>query len=160
DWHLGIVPEGSNFMDGVGTGAFVLESFEPGVRLRAKRNSSDWRTNRGYVDAIEIIAINDPPARLNALMSGSVHIINKITPNTVSVLEKNPEIQVLNVTGAGHPEFAMLCDTPPYDNADLRLAMKYALDREAIMKIVLRNYGRVGNDQPIPSYDPFYADIP
>ena len=57
--------------------------------------------------------------------------------------------------------FPMRCDTAPFNNKDVRLALKYAIDREKIVKAVLRGYGRIGNDQPIPSYDPFFAaDIP
>src|SRR5262249_45113297 len=43
---------------------------------------------------------------------------------------------------------------------DLRLALKYAIDREEMVKRVLLGYGKVANDQPIPSSDPNYADIP
>jgi peptide/nickel transport system substrate-binding protein len=44
DYHLGIVPEGTSFTAGVGTGAFVLEAFQAGVRARTKRNPNDWRS--------------------------------------------------------------------------------------------------------------------
>lgn len=161
DVHLGIVPEGSKFTDGVGTGAFVLESFEPGVRTRMKRNPNDYRTNRGYVDLTETVAISDTTARLSALLSGSVHLISKLDPSTVTQVDRNPKTQVFNIAGNGYSVFAMYCDTPPYDNLDVRLALKYAIDREAILKTVLRGYGKIGNDHPIASFDPmFAADIP
>src|SRR3546814_41237 len=49
----------------------------------------------------------------------------------------------------------------PFDNNDVRLALKYAIDRQDIVDKILRGYGEVGNDHPIPSFDPFYAaDIP
>jgi peptide/nickel transport system substrate-binding protein len=55
----------------------------------------------------------------------------------------------------------MRADTPPYDNNDVRLALKYAIDRDKILKILLFGYGTIANDQPIPSFDPLYAaDIP
>ncbi|MDF2764647.1 MAG: peptide transporter [Rhodospirillales bacterium] len=161
DYHLGVAPEGAAF-DGLGTGAFILENFEPGVRTLAKRNPNYWNSDkRGHVDSTEILAINDPTARASGLQSGSLHLINRADPKIVSVLQKNPNIQILEISGAGHYCFPMRADTAPFDNNDVRLALKYAIDRDEIVKKVLRGHGKVGNDQPIPSFDPFYAaDIP
>jgi peptide/nickel transport system substrate-binding protein len=161
DWHIAIVPEDSAYNDGIGTGAFMLESFEPGVRARTTRSPNDYRSDRGYVDTVETLAINDPVARISALLSGSVHIINQINPHNVAALQKHPETQIFNIAGTGHCEFGMFIDRPPFNDPDLRLALKYAIDREAILKTVLHGYGKLGNDQPIASFDPFYAsDIP
>jgi peptide/nickel transport system substrate-binding protein len=161
DYHLGVAPEGAPF-DGLGTGAFILENFEPGVRTLAKRNPNYWNSaNRGHVDSTEVLAINDPTARASGLQSGSLHLINRADPKIVAVLQKNPNVQILEISGAGHYCFPMRCDTAPFDNKDLRLALKYAIDRDEIVKKVLRGHGKIGNDHPIPSFDPFYsADIP
>jgi peptide/nickel transport system substrate-binding protein len=158
DHHLSIGPDGSSFTDGVGTGAFVLQSFQPGVRTLTKRNPNDWRRDRGFVDSVETLAINDPTARLSALQSGSIHLMNQVDPRVAAQLERHPQIQLFNISGGGHYAFPMRTDTPPFDNLDMRLALKYAVDREALVKTVLRGYGKVGNDQPIPSYDPFFAE--
>jgi len=45
----------------------------------------------------------------------------------------------------------MHCDTAPFQNADLRLALKYAIDRQAILDKVLGGYGTIGNDYPVNS---------
>jgi peptide/nickel transport system substrate-binding protein len=155
--QLVILPEGVSFTAGVGAGAFVLESFEPGVRARIKRNPNYWRSDRGFLDSVEVLVINDRTARTSALLSGAIHLMNLIDPRDAPQFAKRPEIQIFNVPGGGYPAFIMRCDTAPFDNNDLRLAMKYAISREAIVKTLLRGYGKVGNDNPIPSYDPFFA---
>jgi peptide/nickel transport system substrate-binding protein len=157
DFHLGIGPEGSKFDDGVGTGAFVLQSFEPGVRATTRRNKDDWRSDRGYVDTVEVLGINDPVARLSALQSGSIHVMNRVEPKTAEALASQPNFQLFNVAGGGHYTFPMRCDIAPFNNSDLRLAMKFAVDRDRMLKTVLRGYGKIGNDQPIPAFDPFFA---
>jgi len=45
----------------------------------------------------------------------------------------------------------------PYDNNDVRLALKYAINREHIVKTVLRGYGTVGNDHPISAIMRYHA---
>ncbi|HZS84458.1 MAG TPA: ABC transporter substrate-binding protein [Stellaceae bacterium] len=160
DYHLGIGPEGTKF-DGVGTGCYILESFEPGVRARTKINPNKWRSDRGFVESVETLAINDTTARVNALISGSAHLINRVDPKTVGLLKNNKKVVVHEIAGAAHYTFPMRCDMAPFDNKDFRLAMKYAIDREAIVKTVLLGHGKVGNDQPIATFDPYYAaDIP
>ena len=50
----------------------------------------------------------------------------------------------------------MRTDMAPFDNVDV-LALKLAMDREAILKTVLRGYGNVGNDHPISPANQFHA---
>lgn len=161
DYHLCIGPEGSTFLDGVGTGPFLLDKLEPGVRSLTHKNPNYWRTDRAFVDSVETLAINDTTARVSALLSGSVHLINRVDPKGVGLLEKNPKLQVFEIAGAAHYTFPMRCNMKPFDNNDVRLAMKYALDREKLLKLVLDGHGKIGNDIPVPSYDPFFStDIP
>lgn len=161
DYHICIGPEGTDFLDGIGTGPYMLEKIEPGVRGITKLNPNKWIADRGFVDSIETLAINDTTARLNALISGSCHIINRVDPKTVSLLKSRKDLQVLEIAGCGHYTFPMDCRAAPFNNPDLRRALKYAIDRDAILKTVLFGHGKVGNDHPIPDFDPNFAgDLP
>jgi peptide/nickel transport system substrate-binding protein len=54
----------------------------------------------------------------------------------------------------------MLTNVAPFDNNNVRLALKHAVDREALLKTILFGHGTVGNDHPItPAYPFFAADI-
>ena len=55
DYHLCVGPEGSNFQDGIGTGAFILDSFKPGDRTITKRNPNYFISDRGFVDSVESV---------------------------------------------------------------------------------------------------------
>ena len=161
DYHLLIMPEGSDPASGIGTGPFVIESFEPGVRTFATRNPNYWKEGRAHVDSVESLVLNDLTARTSALQTGAVHIVNRVDPKTVDLLKRSPNVEILAVPSAGHYLFPMRTDMAPFDNKDVRLALKYAIDRKEIVDKILRGYGEVGNDHPIPSFDPMYAaDLP
>lgn len=161
DYHLLVMPDQGDPLAGIGTGGYIIETFEPGVRAIATRNPNYWKENRAFADSVETVGINDLSARTSALQSGAVDFVNRIDPKTVGFLQSNPDVTIYDVPSAGFYTLPMRCDTPPFDNLDMRLALKYALDREEIVKRVLGGYGVVGNDQPVSSLDRFYAaDIP
>ena len=55
-----------DWQSGVGTGAFKLESFEPGVRFVAKRNPNYWKEGRGHFDEIQAELIRETAGFLDA----------------------------------------------------------------------------------------------
>ncbi|XHE55766.1 ABC transporter substrate-binding protein [Phaeobacter sp. BS34] len=160
DYHLMIQPDGGfdNPAAGIGSGAYMLEADEPGVRHMWKKNPNYWDDTRGHVDEVEIVVINDATARMAALQSGQVHIANRVEPKVAGLLDRAPNLTVRNAAGPGHYVFIMHCDTAPFDNNELRLALKYAINREEMVDKVLRGYGSVGNDMPVNAAYPLFDD--
>ena len=153
-----IVPAGTtDFSDCNGTGGYKLTEFEPGVRLFAKRNPNYWKAGRAHFDEVQILSIADTIARTTALKTGQVDVMNRPDRKTAHLLGRAPGLQIVDVPGALLYTFNMLADTPPYDDNDVRLALKYSVDREHLVKTILRGYGRVGNDQPIASVVKYHA---
>lgn len=162
DYHFLVVPDGfTDWANPVGTGPFVYESYEPGVRSRFTRNESYWKPGCANVDAVEVIVINDISARTNALMSGQVHAINSLDFKTVDLLRQNPNLQIVQSAGGQHFTFLMDCTQTPFTDNNVRMAVKFAVDRQQLLDTALRGYGRLGNDHPIPSTDRFYnSELP
>ncbi|MEJ5022644.1 ABC transporter substrate-binding protein [Ochrobactrum vermis] len=161
-YHLVVQPGGGidNPAAGIGTGPYRIASFQPGVRVLLERNKDGWRDDRGYVDSVELLVINDVTARTAALTSGQVHLINQLSAKTVPLLKRVPNVEIVNVPGRGHVTFPMRCDTGPFTNPDLRMAMKYAIDREQMLRNAFGGFGTIGNDFPInTTYPNFPADI-
>ncbi len=150
DYHLTIVPDGTtDFEKGMGTGPFVLDSHEPGVRAFAKRNRNYFKSGRGHFDEVETLGIKDATARTNALKTGQIDAMNRAERKTVHLLKRMPGIKVIQTTGTKHYTIPMDFRKAPFNNLDARLALKYAIDRQQLVKTVLRGYGVVGNDHPI-----------
>ncbi len=164
DYHLIILPSADGVVDatgGVGTGGYMLESFEPGVRVLAKRNPNYFKAGRGHFDEVEMLSIIDVTARQNALMNGDVEAIDRVDPKTVALLARNPAIDILEVTGTLHYTFPMRLDVAPFDNYDLRMALKLAVKRQELVDKILLGHGSLGNDHPIsPATSGYAPDIP
>jgi len=159
DYRMLIVPQkdGVPQFNGVGTGGYVLKEFEPGVRASVERNPNYWRSDRAFFDSAEIISMSDPTARQNALITGGVDIIDQVDLKTVQLLKRRSEIEVMNTSGGLHYVYAMDSTLAPFDNTHVRQALKYGLDREALLQKVLRGYGSIGNDHPIAPTMQYHA---
>jgi peptide/nickel transport system substrate-binding protein len=160
DYHLIMLPLGK---DGkidpqveAGTGGYVLDAFEPGVRATLKRFGNYWKPDRAHFDEVTFTAANDVVARQSALQSNTFDAIIECDYNTVDLMARGGDIMVDEVPSGTFVDMTMFCDTKPFDNPDLRLALKYATDREQLMKTVLKGHGSIGNDQPIAPTMPFY----
>ena len=160
DYHLIIQPGGGvDAPDaGVGTGPYKVSVNEPGVRHGGERFADYWDSSRGHADQVEIVVINDSTARTSALQAGQVHMINRVEPKIVDLIKRVPGVTIQNVAGRGHYVFIMHCDKEPFSNNDLRLALKYSMNREEMVDKILRGYGSVGNDIPINQSYPLFAD--
>ncbi len=161
DIHLPIVPARNDgtidWQSGIGAGGYRLSSFDPGVRATFKRNPNYWKADRAHLDEIELLSIVDAAARSNALMTGEIHVLDRCDLKTVHLLKRRENVRVEEVTGTLHYTFPMRTDLAPFDNADVRLALKLAVDREELVQKILRGHGIVGNDHPIGPANRFYA---
>lgn len=162
DYHIPILPsngDGTVDMSGIGTGPYVVKQWEPGVRFTVERNPNYWKDGKAHFDSAELLAVVDVAARTNALTTGEVHMMDRCDLKTVHLLKRNRNLTVTQVTGTRHYTFPMHTNTAPFDNVDVRLALKYALNREEMVQKILRGYGALGNDTPIAPATSFYTSL-
>jgi peptide/nickel transport system substrate-binding protein len=163
-FSFGIYPakdDGSiDWQSGIGTGAYRLKSFKPGERAELEKNRNFWQAGRGHFDSGELLTIQDTAARQNALLTKEVDGIDRLDLKTVDRLKQAAGIKVEEVRGKLHYTFPMLTSVAPFSDNNVRLALKHAIDREALLKTILFGHGTVGNDHPLtPAYPFFAADI-
>ncbi|MGO4560284.1 ABC transporter substrate-binding protein [Mesorhizobium sp. 2RAF21] len=139
-----------------GTGGYILKEHEPGVRSFLTRNPNYWRDDRAFADEIELLCISDASARINALVTGQVDAIDEVDLKTVTLLQRQSGITVEESTGPLHYSFPMRTDLAPFNDVNVRLAMKHAINRQEMLDKILLGHGTIGNDHPIgPSYQYF-----
>ncbi len=150
-----------DWRSGIGCGGYVLREFEPGLRAALERHPNFWKSGRAWFDSVEMLTIADVAARTNALLSGSIDLMDRCDTRTIGHLEDNDTVRVKRVTGSQHYVYPMRTDTAPFTDNNVRLALKHALDREKFVELVLNGYGSPGNDHPIAPTNRFYArDLP
>ena len=159
DYHVLVVPNGfTDWSKPDGTGAYALETFQPGVKVVTKNTGHYWKPNRGNFDSIELRYIPDVAARTQALISGQIDCANRLDPKTVGFVQKSPKLDVVQSKGSGNRfAFVAHCDDPGFSDNDVRMALKYGVDRQKIVDTVYKGYASIGNDTLIGPSNPYFA---
>ena len=146
----------TNFKNPVGTGPFMFESFTPGQQSVFKKNPNYWVSGQPYVDELKIISIDDPTARLNALLNGDIDAMAQLPTAQAKAHAQTGDMFVLSGKSPQPMMFYMDTTKAPFNNPDVRMAIKLIADRQALVDGALNGYGQLGNDivgKGLPWYD-------
>lgn len=161
DYHMTICPanaDGSiNWQDGSGSGPYKITDWEFGIGGRLERHDG-WHRDGAHFDDIEITILNDPNARQTAIVTGDVDAITSIDLKTLALLSRSPDVEIDNVPSGSAITLPMFCDTAPFDDVNVRLALKYAMDRQEIIEKIAFGTATMGNDYHISSNMPYYPN--
>jgi peptide/nickel transport system substrate-binding protein len=163
DYHLPVMASADGMIDPTSTdgcGGYIVESYEPGVQATLNRNPNYWKSDKAHFDQIVLLSILDPAARLNALMTGEVDTIDQVDPASIALLESRGVAKILSISGNAHYVFPMDARVAPFTDNNVRLALKYAFDRQELVDKILAGHGSVANDNPIgPANRYFHAEM-
>ncbi|MEM6375122.1 MAG: ABC transporter substrate-binding protein [Pseudomonadota bacterium] len=161
DYHLTIVPaneDGSaNWQSGIGCGPYKTRELEFGVGAQLERHD-DWHGEGAYFDECEFLVINDPNARQTALVTGDVDAASLLENKTLTLLARSPDVEVDTVASAQAITMPMHCDTAPFDNVDVRMALKLAINREELIEKITFGAATIGNDFHHSPAMPYFPD--
>jgi len=144
------VQAGNNLADDMmGTGPFKYQDRQPGVQLRLVRNENYYVPGRPYLDGITFTFFADETARVTALRTNAVDIMDFVPQADQSGLEANKDITLYTDKETNLFQFAMRQDRPPLDNVKVRQALSSAVDREAALKAALFGRGAVLTGGPL-----------
>jgi peptide/nickel transport system substrate-binding protein len=157
--NCAVVQNGTkDFNNGMGTGPFKLQSFDPGKRSVFTRNENYWGDGGPYVDELVIdSSFSSDEARTNALLAGQVDIVPQASFTLAKANASSGRIVVGNQPGPGTTPLIMRVDKGALSNPDLRRALKLIPDRGKYVDAAYAGYGTVGND--LMGYtNQFFAD--
>ena len=136
----------------IGTGPFIPVEFTPGVRSVGRRNDNYFR-GEVWLDEIELFAITDPISRVNALISGDIHLAADIDTKAIKQVEAHEHVEVWSQPAATWTGICCMLDRYPGNNPDFVWAMKHMADRKRGVRSIMKGHATIGNDNAIgPSY--------
>jgi len=164
DYHLTMLPANDDgtieWESGIGAGPYVIEKNEFGIGVQLKRHDG-WHREGAYFDRIDMTVLNDPNARQTALVTGDVDAISSVDLKTMALLNRRSDIEIDNIPSGSAITLPMFCDVAPFDNVDVRMALKLAINREEIVEKIVFGTGIPGNDFHVSPNMPYFpASIP
>ena len=161
DYHLPICPaneDGSiNWQTGDGCGPYKLVEAEFGVQYRFVRHD-DWHLEGAYFDEVVVTVLNDPNARQTALVTGDVDAVTQLELKTLALLQRDPNIEIDNIPSAAAITMPMLIDQAPFDNVDVRNALKLSVNRQELIDKIAFGAASPGNDFHHSPAMPYWPD--
>ena len=131
-----------------GSGPFVLNKWDRDVAVVLDANPNYWGTPAKVKRVImqNIVELGNLQA---AIETGDADIVQGIGPEQTAALEGNPDIALSSYNNTQLVYLGMNAQVPPFDNADVREAVRYAINYDEIMTLLGGNGALV--QEVIPS---------
>jgi ABC-type transport system substrate-binding protein len=152
-----------------GTGPFKLDSWTKDVELVLVANEDYWG-GRPLLDRVVFRSIADDTVRLTELTTGGIDVANQIDFKDVESVQNDPNLALVTGPFWNVQFLGLNQNAAPFDNAQVRQALQYAINKQNIAEVVFyNNYtlgagpiapGLLGYDETLStvySYDPEQA---
>jgi peptide/nickel transport system substrate-binding protein len=140
---------------GMGTGPFIPVDFEPqGSPHEFVKFEGYWEEGLPLADQVDLYMIIEATTRAAAIQAGEVDFVQIVDFANVPELEADPDVNLVASKASISMLGVMWVDTPPYDDPNVRKALKMVYDKQAVVDICWLGYGVIGDDNPIEPTSP------
>ncbi|MEE9472348.1 MAG: ABC transporter substrate-binding protein, partial [Acidimicrobiia bacterium] len=140
----------------IGTGAWINESYDPGVLAVYTKNPNYWGDNSNQPDRMEVTFFANEAAAVTAFQDDQVDVIHHLSASGGAALIEDASNTVQSISTAQHRQVYFDTTTPPFDDKRVRQAMAIMLNRPLLIDGLLGGFGSLGNDHPIWEFFPMY----
>jgi peptide/nickel transport system substrate-binding protein len=118
-----------------GTGAFVIKSYEQGVKTVMTRFADYWdKGSKGNVDTFILMPIKENATRVAALLSGDVDVIDQVPPQDYPRLQSDKKTELVTINGGRIITIQMNPDrVEAFKDARVRNAVVHAINNAGIV---------------------------
>ena len=141
----------------VGTGPFTFVSWTPDT-VKAARNPNYWNPGWPKVDGVTIRSVPENGARVAMLQAGEAQYIYPLPPEMVAVVAGNAKLEVIDAPSIIPRIVTMNTRRKPFDDPRVRQALNYAVDRQALIKVVWSGHADE-MDSPAPPLLNFHETV-
>jgi len=154
----GMVMDPSSFPDAashpIGAGPFALKSYQPSSEIALVANKNYFDKSAYKLAGVDFVQLSAGPQAIGALIDGAVDMI-ELMPTDYPAAKGNPNIGIAITPSYEYMLMQLRENSPPFNNAKVRAALEYGIDRAALNKVVLNSLGQPAY-QPFPSSSPGY----
>ncbi len=150
----------------VGTGPFKARTIKMNEVVILERNEHYHKADSAgnalpYLDAVRCNFIEDENQQLDEFLSGNLDMIFRLPRNKIKRLQErsskgNTNYEVLTIPGMRVEYYGFQHRTKPFDNANVRRAINFAIDREFLADSVLDGFGEPAIFGFVPPSTPGY----
>ncbi len=128
--------DGERFFESfIGTGPWKFDEWVPGTKFSWTRNDDWWgEFADGAATSLEHRPIPEPATAVAAVLSGGVDIVIRLANEPAEKFDEAAGYHSVSRPSNANTAFCVKADTPPFNDAKLRLAMDYAIDRKSIVE--------------------------
>jgi len=142
----------------VGTGPFKLESWKRGDKLVLVRNDDYWG-EKAKLDKVIIRPIADNAARLQALQNDEIQGYDLVEPQDVPTIEGDDNLKIIERPAFNVAYVTINQKQKPMDKLEVRQAVAYGLDREAVVNNFYGGRGVVAKEMMPPEVMGYADDV-
>jgi peptide/nickel transport system substrate-binding protein len=128
----------------VGSGPFKFVRWVKDQEVVLDANRDYWQ-GPPKVDQVIIRPIAESSTRLAALLTGEADIVSGLPYEQLDIVQASKTAKLEKAKGLTIQFLAFNTFKPPLDDVRVRKAINYAIDKELILKTVLKGYGVVNN---------------
>lgn len=143
----------------VGTGPFKFVQWIKNDHMVLERNPHYWQKGLPYLSKIVYTPITSPLQEYNALVSGSEDIIDTVPYQEVSQLAANASLKHSQMSGLGYVDMEINTTKSPLNNVHNREAINYAVNREALNKLLYFGHAQPAYEEFPPSSWAYNANL-
>lgn len=143
----------------VGTGPFKFVEWKPGVEVILERNPN-WWGGQPQVEQLIFRPIVEDRTRLTEFEAGSIDFIVNIPPDDLPRLKQSPDVTVLEQPGMHVWYLVFNCRKEPFNIKEVRQAVNYAINKEAIVNELLKGTGVLAKGPLPPVVWGYTEDVP
>lgn len=143
----------------VGTGPFLLESWEKNSGMVFKKNEYYWQEGLPKIDEFDMMVVSDDNTRMMQLKSGQIDMADA-PMSQLDELKKTDGIVVDEFASTSVDYIILNCQNEKLSDARVRQALELATDKEAIIKAVSYGYGTIADSFISPSAPHYNTELP
>jgi peptide/nickel transport system substrate-binding protein len=149
----------------VGTGAFKFGEWVKDSRVVVRRNEQYWQKDAAgnplpYLDELIWQVVPEEEVRLSNVDAGQLDVLDGLQAISHVKLKDNNRVTLQRMEGFGTMHLRLNLARPVLNNVNLRRAMAWAIDREAINKTVHLGLTTTGVSPIGPAHQwAFYPDL-